>query len=125
MQVKRYRHNMTLGQRCHREPDTNLELHSHLPAMRWAELARCFFFFSSRRRHTRSDRDWSSDVCSSDLPIYDPATHQQFMGCDGNTPNVICSTDPRMQNSLAKQWFQYLPTLTSTGALNKDRKSVV
>src|SRR5207247_4267197 len=27
-----------------------------------------FFFFSSRRRHTRSTRDWSSDVCSSDLP---------------------------------------------------------
>src|SRR5438067_8540293 len=26
-----------------------------------------FFFFSSRRRHTRSKRDWSSDVCSSDL----------------------------------------------------------
>src|SRR6266496_4570704 len=26
------------------------------------------FFFSSRRRHTRSLRDWSSDVCSSDLP---------------------------------------------------------
>src|SRR5206468_10074154 len=26
-----------------------------------------FFFFSSRRRHTISDRDWSSDVCSSDL----------------------------------------------------------
>src|SRR2546428_6917878 len=26
-----------------------------------------FFFFSSRRRHTRSDRDWSSNVCSSDL----------------------------------------------------------
>src|SRR5437868_1053610 len=28
-----------------------------------------FFFFSSRRRHTRSKRDWSSDVCSSDLTI--------------------------------------------------------
>src|SRR5258707_8546167 len=27
----------------------------------------CFFFFSSRRRHTRYWRDWSSDVCSSDL----------------------------------------------------------
>src|SRR5207249_6264882 len=27
------------------------------------------FFFSSRRRHTRSKRDWSSDVCSSDLRI--------------------------------------------------------
>src|SRR5688572_32938983 len=30
-----------------------------------------FFFFSSRRRHTRFDCDWSSDVCSSDL--LDPA----------------------------------------------------
>src|SRR5699024_11927446 len=29
------------------------------------------FFFSSRRRHTRSKRDWSSDVCSSDLPMRD------------------------------------------------------
>src|SRR6266550_4066240 len=27
------------------------------------------FFFSSRRRHTRCSRDWSSDVCSSDLPV--------------------------------------------------------
>src|SRR5437016_10460545 len=27
----------------------------------------CFFFFSSRRRHTRLVSDWSSDVCSSDL----------------------------------------------------------
>src|SRR5699024_11743596 len=30
---------------------------------------RCIFFFSSRRRHTRSKRDWSSDVCSSDLDM--------------------------------------------------------
>src|SRR5207249_6889228 len=29
------------------------------------------FFFSSRRRHTRSKRDWSSDVCSSDLSADD------------------------------------------------------
>src|SRR5699024_11235023 len=29
----------------------------------------CLFFFSSRRRHTRSKRDWSSDVCSSDLHL--------------------------------------------------------
>src|SRR5215510_8918424 len=28
-----------------------------------------FFFFSSRRRHTRWPRDWSSDVCSSDLDV--------------------------------------------------------
>src|SRR2546429_2741878 len=31
------------------------------------DLARAVFFFSSRRRHTRCSRDWSSDVCSSDL----------------------------------------------------------
>src|SRR5690606_39982696 len=28
-----------------------------------------YFFFSSRRRHTRFSRDWSSDVCSSDLEV--------------------------------------------------------
>src|SRR5206468_5331562 len=32
------------------------------------------FFFSSRRAHTRSDRDWSSDVCSSDLAERDGGT---------------------------------------------------
>src|SRR2546422_5719313 len=37
----------------------------------------CFFFFSSRRRHTRCSRDWSSDVCSSDLSrsIVDAVSH--------------------------------------------------
>src|SRR5207253_6312226 len=34
-----------------------------------------FFFFSSRRRHTRWPRDWSSDVCSSDLRMV-----RQFQG---------------------------------------------
>src|SRR5882757_3270837 len=33
------------------------------------EMQLSFFFFSSRRRHTRYWRDWSSDVCSSDLPV--------------------------------------------------------
>src|SRR5262249_56847325 len=32
---------------------------------------RCFFFFSSRRRHTSLVSDWSSDVCSSDLHHHD------------------------------------------------------
>src|SRR5690606_40079769 len=32
-------------------------------------LVHLFFFFSSRRRHTRFSRDWSSDVCSSDLAL--------------------------------------------------------
>src|SRR5699024_1014263 len=36
----------------------------------------CLFFFSSRRRHTRSKRDWSSDVCSSDLYVTWQAVHE-------------------------------------------------
>src|SRR5205809_8012913 len=36
-----------------------------------------FFFFSSRRRHTRCSRDWSSDVCSSDL-VGDPGEQSCF-----------------------------------------------
>src|SRR5439155_16738334 len=36
-----------------------------------------FFFFSSRRRHTRWPRDWSSDVCSSDLAL---ATAARMVG---------------------------------------------
>src|SRR5207249_8132248 len=37
------------------------------------------FFFSSRRRHTRSKRDWSSDVCSSDLMLV-PAPWRKAFG---------------------------------------------
>jgi hypothetical protein len=59
--------------------------------------------------------DWIDPQTGNLIPIYDPATHQQFMGCDGNSPNVICANDPRLQNSLAKQWFQYLPNPTSPG----------
>src|SRR5207248_8517079 len=36
-----------------------------------------FFFFSSRRRHTRSYGDWSSDVCSSDLPYAGRKKHKR------------------------------------------------
>src|SRR3989454_99720 len=38
-----------------------------------------------------------------------PYLRQQFMGCDGATPNVICSTDPRLANSLAQDWLKYVP----------------
>src|SRR5215472_4404575 len=62
--------------------------------------------------------DWIDPSNNQLIPVYDPVTHQQFMGCDGTTPNVICSTDPRLQNSLAKQWFKFLPNPTSAGPLN-------
>src|SRR5687768_721217 len=48
-----------------------------------------FFFFSSRRRHTRCSRDWSSDVCSSDL---DNINGPQF-GSNGVFLTVIAGTE--------------------------------
>src|SRR5690349_23873562 len=48
------------------------------------------FFFSSRRRHTRCLRDWSSDVCSSDLRFYgrQPRTVVAVTGTNGKTSVV-------------------------------------
>src|SRR3989442_2841154 len=50
----------------------------------------CSFFFSSRRRHTRCGRDWSSDVCSSDLSLAhaDPAAE---------LPAVMLALDAKLQ----------------------------
>ncbi len=63
--------------------------------------------------------DWV-DTDGKLIPIFDPATTRivdgqvvraQFMGCDGNSPNVICPS--RIQNSLAQQWFKFLPEPTN------------
>src|SRR5256885_10899477 len=43
-----------------------------------------FFFFSSRRRHTRLQGDWSSDVCSSDLPAHPPRRPLHAHGLHGH-----------------------------------------
>src|SRR5205085_6846677 len=43
-----------------------------------------FFFFSSRRRHTRFDCDWSSDVCSSDLALAGLS-----LAIDAGKPSII------------------------------------
>src|SRR5438874_5879164 len=51
----------------------------------------CSFFFSSRRRHTRSLRDWSSDVCSSDLPFRDRG---MIVGATQANPVVITTASP-------------------------------
>ncbi len=77
--------------------------------------------------------DWV-DANGKLIPVYDPATtrpldptkplsptnviRDQFMGCDGKTPNVICPTDARLANSLALKWFQFLPTPTNNRAQN-------
>src|SRR5256885_1142212 len=40
--------------------------HRHFDGEQWTNFTKDGFFFSSRRRHTRLQGDWSSDVCSSD-----------------------------------------------------------
>src|SRR5947209_8972476 len=49
-----------------------------MPLVKTMLLVVCFFFFSSRRRHTRYWRDWSSDVCSSDLDVSVCAVSQRL-----------------------------------------------
>src|SRR5699024_11403377 len=56
-----------------------------------------FFFFSSRRRHTRSKRDWSSDVCSSDLELTTDETF--WKGCQ-SCPNYDILTDESRKGCL-------------------------
>src|SRR5207245_7674926 len=68
----------------------------------WRSLSLCmismwsalFFFFSSRRRHTRCYRDWSSDVCSSDLGGLVPASAEttwsrRFGDCKAKTALLL------------------------------------
>src|SRR2546422_3288029 len=57
------------------------------------EMSSFFFFFSSRRRHTRCSRDWSSDVCSSDvmvLPSGLKSTVKEIWTYDGPQPEAFC-----------------------------------
>src|SRR2546430_9242371 len=67
-------------------------------------VRRCFFFFSSRRRHTRFDCDWSSDVCSSDLiddTLYDAFGQRQVstIFTQLNQYHVILEVAPRFQDN--------------------------
>src|SRR6266496_1588986 len=62
-----------------------------------------FFFFSSRRRHTRSLRDWSSDVCSSDL---DGLEVLQNMRTDPElrTTPVVMLTSSREEQDIVRSY---------------------
>src|SRR5207245_5962538 len=65
-----------------------ITLRSRLPPRVTAWPAR-FFFFSSRRRHTRCYRDWSSDVCSSDLfEVMGPDLTLSLEAAHGRWPDV-------------------------------------
>ena len=54
------------------------------------------FFFSSRRRHTRLVRDWSSDVCSSDLKL----SNKQFMS---KAPEKVVAREKEKQEDMTAE----------------------
>src|SRR5438105_9612408 len=62
-----------------------------------------FFFFSSRRRHTRSTRDWSSDVCSSDL-LSPPEFRGTFPGLAYQLGNFAAAYAAQQQAWLAERF---------------------
>src|SRR2546426_3219382 len=77
-----------------------------------------FFFFSSRRRHTRLQGDWSSDVCSSDLLSGHEEIVRQQHGVEveareaapvhrGNGPAVTRSEERRVGKECRSRWSPY------------------
>src|SRR5438067_9766675 len=58
-----------------------------------------FFFFSSRRRHTRSKRDWSSDVCSSDLSAENDPDQPFALLHSGRSKNQVAQQLRRFRQS--------------------------
>src|SRR5215203_7545071 len=93
-----------------------------------------FFFFSSRRRHTRYWRDWSSDVCSSDLrwaPDLGPTAHSRrgVVGCcdsrdrgDGNREarSLERATPPLLEGQQREAWRKVVQGGSRTA--RNDRK---
>src|SRR5256885_5393659 len=79
------------------------------------------FFFSSRRRHTRLQGDWSSDVCSSDLPVPGhPAPRGRPRGPPGRSHSLRARPRPPcpVRAPAGRQSPHRRPT-----ACGRDRKS--
>src|SRR3712207_9010261 len=72
------------------------------------------FFFSSRRRHTRYWRDWSSDVCSSDL---EGQTARDIFPEDDGIPEVAQDDSPTMQRAEDPE-FMALPGESATATVD-------
>src|SRR5207247_5127215 len=91
------------------------------------------FFFSSRRRHTRSTRDWNSDVCSSDLALTFGARAEDYpnrpvrivvsFSAGGPTDIVGRVIAQKLSELLGQQFF--VENKVGAGGNIGDRKSVV
>src|SRR5690625_7678867 len=76
-------------------------------------------FFSSRRRHTRWPRDWSSDVCSSDLSEVDGG------GLGGGVKTVVGSASGVGAGGVQQQLPLCLGEIGKSGAGDVDRCEIV
>src|SRR5256884_4721141 len=83
------------------------------------------FFFSSRRRHTRCSRDWSSDVCSSDLPLLRAQLNDGPALCIADRLIVPVGPATAFLQSIHAQLAVTLNPLVGRLAADADRKSVV
>src|SRR2546430_4525457 len=84
-----------------------------------------FFFFSSRRRHTRFDCDWSSDVCSSDLSAEGGQVEMRLMTrtdvlCRSKVGGTAILFNLKSTSDPSEKW-----RLSFSRDQQTDRKSVV
>src|SRR5256886_4073857 len=91
--------------------------------MKCLDFAVRFFFFSSRRRHTRFDCDWSSDVCSSDLAKLAQSTAQGESAAIETERERVSRLLPRNpENALAERASE-AACLGARASARRDRKS--
>src|SRR6266496_6187310 len=76
--------------------------------MQECSIGPLFFFFSSRRRHTRSLRDWSSDVCSSDLPAARCGAGDEAVQPDETQPAHRADVRRRQAGGAVSTWAAIL-----------------
>src|SRR2546430_4021227 len=85
-----------------------------------------FFFFSSRRRHTRFDCDWSSDVCSSDLGDHTRDRHwSRPRQRSRSVVTAVLHTAPRQRHVPPEVLRVVKQIEIKARILAEDRKSVV
>src|SRR5690606_41202450 len=77
------------------------------------------FFFSSRRRHTRFSRDWSSDVCSSDLGAGAPAAAESRASYKADP--VHSSVVFNIEHAGAARFWGYISEVSGDFELSSDR----
>src|SRR5699024_8520665 len=76
------------------------------------------FFFSRRRRHTTSKRDWSSDVCSSDLPG-EVSGESLFAGAEKHLADLMMTPNVNRNNN--RLWVQHWQETTYADESNYNQ----